>query len=114
MIDLALSSLILQIESKVIKMKIKRVLKRLLRGKALDLNKISNKVLILLALDISINLTQTMSLAFITRTLSFYLKKSITLALQKENKKNYFLLGNYHLIALKNILMKIVEKILIN
>jgi hypothetical protein len=55
-----------------------------------------------------------MSLMFIIRTLSSYLKKFITLALQKEGKKNYSLLGSYHLIALKNALMKIVEKILIN
>jgi hypothetical protein len=62
-------------------MKIKRVLKRLLRGKALDLNEIPNEVLTLLTLDISTNLTQAMSLAFTIRTLSFYLKKSIILAL---------------------------------
>jgi hypothetical protein len=55
-----------------------------------------------------------MSLAFIIRMLSFYLKESIILALQKEGKKNYFLLSSYHLIAFKNALMKIVEKILIN
>jgi hypothetical protein len=55
-----------------------------------------------------------MSLMFIIRTLSFYLKEFIILALQKEDKKDYFLLSNYYLIALKNVLMKIVEKILIN
>jgi hypothetical protein len=55
-----------------------------------------------------------MSLMFIIRTLSSYLKESTTLALQKEDKKNYSLLGSYHLIALENALMKIVEKILIN
>jgi hypothetical protein len=95
-------------------MKIKRVLKRLLRGKALDLDRIPNEVLILLTLDISTNLTQMISLMFIIKTLSFYLKKFITLALQKESKKNYSLLSSYHLIALKNALVKIVEKILIN
>jgi hypothetical protein len=62
-------------------MKIKKVLKRLLRGKALGLDEILNEVLILLTLDISINLAQMMSLAFIIRTLLFCLKKSITLAL---------------------------------
>jgi hypothetical protein len=55
-----------------------------------------------------------MSLAFIIRTLSSYLKEFITLAFQKEGKKNYSLLDNYHLIALENVLVKIVEKILIN
>jgi hypothetical protein len=62
-------------------MKIKRILKRLLRGKALSLNEISNEVLILLILEIFIDLTQIVSLAFIIKTLSFYLKKSIILAL---------------------------------
>jgi hypothetical protein len=62
-------------------MKIKRVLKRLLRGKALGLDEISNEVLTLLILDISTNLAQIMSLAFIIKTLSSYLKKFITLAL---------------------------------
>jgi hypothetical protein len=62
-------------------MKIKRVLKRLLRGKALGLDEILNKVLTLLALDISTNLTQVMSLIFIIKTLSSYLKEFITLAL---------------------------------
>jgi hypothetical protein len=37
-------------------MKIKKVLKRLLRGKALGLDEILNEVLTLLTLDISINL----------------------------------------------------------
>jgi hypothetical protein len=95
-------------------MKIKRVLKRLLRGKASSLDEIPNEVLTLLTLDISINLMQMISLIFIIRTLSSYLKEFIILALQKEDKKNYSLLGSYHLIALKNVLMKIVEKILIN
>jgi hypothetical protein len=95
-------------------MKIKGVLKRLLRGKALGLDEIPNEVLILLTLDIFINLTQIMSLIFIIKMLSFYLKKFITLALQKEDKKNYSLLDNYHLIALENALVKIVKKILIN
>jgi hypothetical protein len=95
-------------------MKIKRVLKRLLKDKALGLDRILNKVLILLTLDIFINLTQVISLMFIIRTLSFYLKKSTTLALQKEDKKNYSLLDNYHLIALENALIKIVKKIFTN
>jgi hypothetical protein len=57
MIDLALNSLTLQIKLRIIKAKVKRVLKRLLRGKVLGLNGILNEVLILLTLDISINLT---------------------------------------------------------
>jgi hypothetical protein len=81
MTDSTLSSLTLQIELEIIKMKIKGVLKRLLRGKALGLDEIPNEVLTLLTLDIFANLAQMMSLAFATKTLSSYLKKSITLAL---------------------------------
>jgi hypothetical protein len=81
MTDSALSSPTLQIELEVTKMEVKRVLKRLSRGKALGLDEIPNEVLILLALDISADLAQTMSLAFIARTLSSCLKESITLAL---------------------------------
>jgi hypothetical protein len=55
-----------------------------------------------------------MSLMFIIRTLSPYLKEFTTLALQKEDKKNYSLLDSYHLITLENALMKVIENILIN
>jgi hypothetical protein len=95
-------------------MKVEGVLKRLLRGKAPGPDGISNEVLTLLALDISVDLVQAMSSAFATRMLPSCLKESTTLALQKEGKKNYSLLGSYHLIALKNALVKIVKKILIN
>jgi hypothetical protein len=81
MTDLTLSSPILQIELRVIKMEVKGVLKRLLRGKALGLNEILNEVFTLLTLDISTDLTQVVSLVFIIRTLSSYLKKFIILAL---------------------------------
>jgi hypothetical protein len=62
-------------------MKVKRVLKRLLRGKALGSDEIPNKVLTLLTLDISANLAQAVSSAFIIRTLPSCLKESIILAL---------------------------------
>jgi hypothetical protein len=54
------------------------------------------------------------SLTFITKTLSSYLKESIILALQKEGKKDYSLLSSYRLIALENALVKVVKKILVN
>jgi hypothetical protein len=38
----------------------------------------------------------------------------MTLALYKKGKKDYSLLGNYHLIALENILAKVVKKVLMN
>jgi hypothetical protein len=81
MTNLALSSSTLQIELGVTKMKVKRVLKRLSRGKALGPDGIPNKVLTLLAPDISADLAQAVSSAFIARMLPSYLKKSITLAL---------------------------------
>ena len=42
------------------------------------------------------------------------LKKSIIIALYKEKKKNYFLLGSYRLITLKNALAKVLEKYIAN
>ena len=41
------------------------------------------------------------------------LKKLVTLVLKKKEKKNYLLLGAYRFIALKNILIKLAEKVLI-
>jgi hypothetical protein len=41
-------------------------------------------------------------------------RESTTLALRKEGKKDYSLLGSYHLIALENTLAKVVEKVLTN
>ena len=38
-------------------------------------------------------------------------KEIIIVVLQKANKKDYFLLGSYWLVALKNTLKKILEKI---
>ena len=38
------------------------------------------------------------------------LKEFITAVLRKEGKKNYSLLSSYRLIALKNILAKVLEK----
>ena len=40
------------------------------------------------------------------------LKKSFTLILKKEEKKNYLLLNAYRPIVLKNILVKLAKKIL--
>ena len=41
------------------------------------------------------------------------LKESFTLVLRKKEKKNYLLPGIYRFIALKNTLVKLVEKVLI-
>ncbi|KAF2178000.1 hypothetical protein K469DRAFT_453167, partial [Zopfia rhizophila CBS 207.26] len=38
------------------------------------------------------------------------LKESIIIALRKEGKKDYSLLGSYRPIALENILAKVIEK----
>jgi len=54
------------------------------------------------------------SSAFAAKTLTSYLKEFTILALRKESKKDYSLLGSYRLIVLKNALAKVVEKILTN
>ena len=42
------------------------------------------------------------------------LKESITTVLYKDGKKDYSLLGSYRLIALKNTLVKVLEKYIAN
>ena len=54
------------------------------------------------------------SRAFIGSILPPRYKESITIALYKERKKDYSLLGSYQLITLENILVKLLEKVLVN
>jgi len=42
------------------------------------------------------------------------LKEFIIVVLHKKGKKNYSLLGNYKLITLKNTLVKVLEKYIVN
>jgi len=62
------------------------------------------------ALVIIKDLAEVASYCFTNGIILESLKESITIVLYKEEKKDYSLLGSYRLIALKNTLVKVLEK----
>jgi hypothetical protein len=98
----------------VSKEEMKAILRALLAGKALGPDGIPNEVLKILALEISKGLTHAVSKLLTGDTMLIRFQESTTLALRKEGKKDYSLLGSYRLIALENTLAKVVEKVLTN
>jgi hypothetical protein len=92
----------------------KAILRALLIGKASGLNSILNKVLKILALEISKGLTHIVSKLLVGDIMLIRFQESTTLVLHKKGKKDYSLLGSYHLIALENILIKVIKKVLMN
>jgi hypothetical protein len=93
---------------------ISKLIKSLLNGKALGLDGILNKVLKIVALIIKKDLVEVASYYFTNRIVLKSLKKSITVVLRKEGKKDYSFLGSYRLITLKNILAKVLKKYIAN
>ena len=94
---------------------IKEVLKtinRLLNRKTAESDKILNEILKRITSEISINLIQKIYSALTYSLLLTYYKELITIILYKKNKKNYLLPESYRLITLKNMLIKIIKKIL--
>jgi len=89
---------------------ISKLIKSLLNKKALRLNSIPNKVLKVAALIIVKDLAEIASYCFTSGIILKSLKEFITVVLYKEEKKDYSLLGSYRLIALKNMLAKVLEK----
>jgi Reverse transcriptase (RNA-dependent DNA polymerase)/Endonuclease-reverse transcriptase len=104
----------LQMNPEVTKKEIKRVLKRLPRGKAPGPDRIPNEILSLLAPDISTDLAQALTKVFAEGSIPSCLKESVTITIRKEGKKDYLLPGSYRPIALKNALAKVIEKVLAN
>jgi hypothetical protein len=96
------------------KEEIEVILKALLIGKASGLDDILNEVLKTLAPEILKGLTHAISKLLIGDTILVRFQELTTLVLHKEDKKDYSLLDNYHLIALKNILAKVIKKVLMN
>jgi hypothetical protein len=90
------------------------ILRALLTRKALDLDDILNKILKILALEISKGLTYIVSKLLAGDIMLIRFQELITLTLYKEDKKDYSLLGSYRLIALENTLTKVIEKVLTN
>jgi hypothetical protein len=104
----------IQINQIVSKEEMEVILRALLAGKAPGLDGIPNKVLKILALEISKGLAHAVSKLLAGDTMLIRFQESTTLALCKEGKKDYSLLGNYRLIALENTLTKVMEKVLTN
>jgi len=92
--------------------KINKLIKSLLNRKALRPNSILNKILKVVILIIVKDLAETASNCFINKIILKSLKEFIIIVLRK--KKNYFLLSSYKLITLKNILVKVLEKYIVN
>ena len=94
---------------------VKEVLKtinRLLNRKAVKSDRILNEILKHIVLKICTDVVYRICTALIYSLLSECFKKLIIIILYKEDKKNYLLSESYRLIALKNIFMKIIEKVL--
>ena len=93
---------------------ISKLIKGLLNGKAPGLDGILNKVLKVVTLVIKKDLAEVTSYYFTNGIVLEGLKESVTVVLYKEGKKDYSLLGSYRLIALENILVKVLEKYITN
>jgi len=89
-----------------------KTISRLLNNTVLRLDKIPNKALKTCGLLIALWLADIIKAYFV---IGYYLrlkKAIITVVLCKEGKADYSLLGNYRLIALKNTLSKILERVI--
>jgi len=101
---------VFNISPTILTKEISKLIKSLLNKKVLGLNSILNKALKVAILVIAKDLAEAASYYFASRIIPKSLKESITVVLYKEEKKDYSLLGSYRLIALKNTLVKVLEK----
>ena len=85
---------------------------RLLNEKTAESDRILNEVLKRIISEISTDLTQRIYTVFMCSLLSVCYKESIIIILNKEDKKDYLLSKSYRLITLKNILAKVIKKML--
>ena len=84
----------LEADQLVTQKEVQRVLNYLFSGKASGPDSIPNEVLKILGSSISEGLAQAISRAFADGTLPARYKKSVTIALYKESKKDYLLSGS--------------------
>jgi len=105
---------VLNISPTILIKEISKLIRSLLNKKVLGLDSIPNKVFKVATLVIIKDLVKVASYCFASRIILKSLKKFITMVLRKEGKKDYFLLGSYRLIALKNTLVKVLEKHIAN
>ena len=90
-----------------------KTINRLLNEKTAESDRILNEVLKRIILIICAGLTQEIYTAFMCSLLLTYYKKLITVILYKKSKKNYLLFKSFKLITLKNMLIKVIKKMLI-
>jgi len=105
---------VLNISPTILIKEIGKLIRSFLNRKALGLDSILNKVLKVVALVIIKDLIEVASYYFASGIILKSLKKSITMVLRKEGKKDYSFLGSYRLITLKNTLAKVLEKYVAN
>ena len=92
--------------------KILKIINRLLSKKTAELDRILNEVLKYIILKICTDIVHRIYIVLMYSLLLKYFKKLIIIILHKESKKDYLLSESYRLIILKNILIKIIKKIL--
>ena len=93
--------------------KVLKTINRLSNNKTAESDRILNEVLKRIISAISTDLIQEIYTAFMCSLLPTYYKKLIIIILCKKDKKNYLLLKSFRLITLKNILIKIIKKVLV-
>ena len=93
---------------------IRALINSLLSNKAPGLNEIPNEVLKILGPTIEEGLAHAISRSFARGSLPPRYNESTIVVLRKEGKGDYTLISSYRLIALENILVKLVEKALAN
>ena len=101
---------VLDISLIVSKKEINKLIKGLPNGKALRPDNIPNEVFKVIALVIAKDLAKATSHYFTNGIIPESLKKSIMVILRKKGKKYYSLLNSYRLVALENMLTKVLEK----
>ena len=92
---------------------LKRELEKLPNGKALSLDRITNKVLKEVYKELALYLAEAFTVIIY---LGYYpkIKKSITtVALYKDGKADYSFINSYRPIALKNTIVKVYKKLLV-
>ena len=103
---------LLNIIYKVMDEELQKIINKLLKDRALGPDSITNKVIYIIAPLILKELAQAV-IKYLIIGLPKGLKELFTLILKKKGKKDYLLLNTYRPIALKNILVKLAEKVLI-
>jgi len=91
-----------------------KLIKSFLNSKALKLNNILNKGFKVVILIIIKNLVKVASYYFVNRIILKSFKEFIIVVLRKKGKKDYSLLNSYRLITFKNMLVKVLEKYVVN